>query len=165
VIIQKDYKFYAGHRNEELQDKCRNLHGHRYGIQCFFEVQRTGSYSTLFADFDDKIEPFLKQHYDHAMLINVNDALYDTLCDHMQRTGERFKFVEFNVPTSVENLAHRLFTEISGMGFQLNRIEVRETDSSVVIYTYQDWVKDRQNFADDCGADPPQLREAQHVCG
>lgn len=43
MIIQKDYKFYAAHRNEELQDKCRNLHGHRYGINCFFEVERTGA--------------------------------------------------------------------------------------------------------------------------
>ncbi len=62
MIIQKDYKFYAAHRNEELTDKCRNLHGHRYGIRCFFEVERTGSYSTLFADFDDKIEPHHDGH-------------------------------------------------------------------------------------------------------
>jgi 6-pyruvoyltetrahydropterin/6-carboxytetrahydropterin synthase len=78
MIIQKQYKFYAAHRNEELHDKCRNLHGHRYGVTCFFEVERTGSYSTLFAEFDDKIEPFLKAEYDHAMLINVNDSLYQT---------------------------------------------------------------------------------------
>ena len=37
MIIQKDYRFYAAHRNEELTDKCRNLHGHRYGIRCLFE--------------------------------------------------------------------------------------------------------------------------------
>jgi 6-pyruvoyltetrahydropterin/6-carboxytetrahydropterin synthase len=148
MLIQKDYKFYAAHRNEELQDKCRNLHGHRYGIRCFFDVQRTGSYSTLFADFDDRIEPFLKRNYDHAMLINVHDALYETLCDHMLRTGESFKMVEFDAPTSVENLAYRLFTEISEMGFRLNRIEVRETDSSVVIYTHEDWVRDERYFVE-----------------
>ena len=39
MIIQKEYKFYAAHRNEELTDKCRNLHGHRYGVTCFFEVR------------------------------------------------------------------------------------------------------------------------------
>ena len=48
MMIQKEYRFYAAHRNEELHDKCRNLHGHRYGMTCFFEVERTGSYSTLF---------------------------------------------------------------------------------------------------------------------
>lgn len=148
MLIQKDYKFYAAHRNEELQDKCRNLHGHRYGIRCFFAVERTGSYSTLFATFDDRIEPFLKREYDHGMLINIYDPLYETLCDHMQRTGERLKLKRFTEPTSVENLAYQLFTEISDMGFQLERLEVRETDTSVLAYTREDWLADRRRLAD-----------------
>lgn len=145
--IQKDYKFYAAHRNEELQDKCRNLHGHRYGIRCFFTVERTGSYSTLFGEFDARIEPFLKETYDHGMLINVHDPLYETLCDHMERTGESLKLKCFDRPTSVENLAHQLFTEITDMGFRLDRLEIRETDTSVVSYTRQDWVADNRAFA------------------
>jgi 6-pyruvoyltetrahydropterin/6-carboxytetrahydropterin synthase len=148
MIIQKDYKFYAAHRNEELTDKCRNLHGHRYGICCFFEVERTGSYSTLFSDFDARIEPHLKQYYDHGMLINVNDPLYETLREHTRRTGECFKLKEFTAPTSVENLAYMLFSEITEMGFRLNRLEVRETDSSVVIYTREDWIADSRYFAE-----------------
>jgi 6-pyruvoyltetrahydropterin/6-carboxytetrahydropterin synthase len=147
MFIQKEYKFYAAHRNEELQDKCRNLHGHRYGIRCFFEVERQGAITTLFGDFDEKIEPFLKSTYDHAMLINVRDPLYETLCDHMGRTGEDFRLVKFDAPTSVENLAYRLFSEITSMGFRLQRLEVRETDSSVVSYTRDDWVADERIFA------------------
>ena len=147
MIIRKEYKFYAAHRNEELDDKCRNLHGHRYSLRCFFEVKRQGAISTLFEDFDCKIEPFLKAEYDHGMLINANDTLYDTLCDHMRRTGEDLKLKVFNAPTSVENLAHRLFTEITQMGFRLNRLEVRETDSSVVIYTREDWIADNRLFS------------------
>ena len=145
--IDKEYKFYAAHRNEELTDKCRNLHGHRYGLRCVFEVERTGSYSTLFQDFDDKIEPYLKQIFDHSMLIHVNDPLFDTLRDHMQRTGEVLKLVEFEAPTSVENVAHRLFTDFTQMGFRLNRLEVRETDTSVVVYSREDWVADNRHFA------------------
>jgi 6-pyruvoyltetrahydropterin/6-carboxytetrahydropterin synthase len=144
MIIQKDYKFYAAHRNEELLDKCRNLHGHRYGITCYFEVERTGSLTTLFGDFDSKIEPFLKDKYDHGMLIHANDPLYESLCMHMHRTGETLKLNVFELPTTVENLAHKLFTEITEMGFRLARIEVRETDSSVVIYTREDWVADNR---------------------
>jgi 6-pyruvoyltetrahydropterin/6-carboxytetrahydropterin synthase len=147
MIIQKQYKFYAAHRNEEIEGKCRNLHGHRYGLVCAFEVERTGSYSTLFADFDNKIEPFLKQHYDHGMLINVHDTLYATLQDHMRRTGEAFKLKQFERPTSVENLAHLLFTEITEMGFRLKYLEIRETDTSVVVYTREDWVQDNRRFA------------------
>ncbi|MBJ7304429.1 MAG: 6-carboxytetrahydropterin synthase, partial [Gemmataceae bacterium] len=123
MIIRKEYKFYAAHRNEDLHDKCRNIHGHRYGIICFFEVERNGSISTLFSDFDEKIESYIKSHYDHAMLININDPLYLTLCDHMKRTGEDFRFKKFNEPTSVENLSWHLFSEITAMGFILAKIE------------------------------------------
>lgn len=148
MIIRKEYKFYAAHRNEELQDKCRNLHGHRYGVICHFEVERTGALTTLFADFDDRVEPHLKQNYDHGMLIHTNDSLYTTLLDHQRRTGEDFKLNCFDGPTTVENLARKLFTEITDLGFRLQRIEIRETDSSVVEYTRDDWIADNRFFAD-----------------
>ena len=147
MIITKDYKFYAAHRNEELKDKCKNLHGHRYGLKCFFEVVRTGSITTLFGDFDAKIKPLLKNEYDHAMLINVHDPLYETLQMHAERTGESFRLNKFERPTSVENLAFKLFTEITDLGFKLAKIEVRETDTSVLLYTRQDWIEDGRRFA------------------
>lgn len=147
MIIQKEYKFYAAHRNAELADKCSNLHGHRYGIVCHFEVQRTGALTTLFADFDSKVEPFLKREYDHGMLIDTQDSLFETLLDHMQRTGESLKLKKLAGPTTVENLAHQLFTEITEMGFCLAKLEVRETDTSVVSYTREDWVNDNRLFA------------------
>ncbi len=154
MIIQKEYKFYAAHRNEELRDKCRNLHGHRYGITCFFEVERTGALTTLFADFDRVVEPLLQKDYDHGMLIHVNDTLYQTLVGHTERTGEKLKLKPFARPTTVENLAHQLFTEITERGLRLNRLEVRETDSSVVIYTREDWVSDNREFAKAATASP-----------
>lgn len=160
MIIQKEYKFYAAHRNEELQDKCRNLHGHRYGIKCFFEVERKGSISTLFNDFDCVMEPFLKRVYDHALLIHTQDPLYDTFCDHMRRTGEQLKVKAFDRPTSVENLAYKLFTEITDFGFRLNRLEIRETDSSVIEYTREDWVKDKHYFST-----APKVEEFTEVSG
>jgi 6-pyruvoyltetrahydropterin/6-carboxytetrahydropterin synthase len=65
----------------------------------------------------------------------------------MERTGECFRLKKFTVPTSVENLCHQLFTEITEMGFRLNRLEIRETDTSVVEYTREDWVADNRHFA------------------
>lgn len=146
MIIEKQYKFYAAHRNEQLNDKCRNLHGHRYGVRCFFEVERQGDISTLFGDFDAKVEPWLKQNYDHALLINVNDPLYESLQLHMVRTGEDLRLNEFDRPTSVENLCCKLFSEITDLGFRLVRLQVQETDTSVVDYTRQDWLNDLRSF-------------------
>lgn len=146
MIIQKQYKFYAAHRNETLHDKCRNLHGHRYGLKCFFEVERDGDISTLFGDFDAQIEPWLKQHYDHAMLINVHDTLFESLQQHMLRTGEDLRLKVMERPTSVENLCHLLFSEITQMGFCLSHIEVQETDTSTVSYCREDWIRDNRTL-------------------
>lgn len=153
MIIQKSYKFYAAHRNEELQHKCRNLHGHRYGLRCCFRVKRKGSISTLFGDFDAKIEPFLKREYDHGMMINIHDPLYDALCDYMERSGDALKMKRFDGPTSVENLAHQLFCEISEMGFALESLEIQETDTSTVVYTRRDWMSHNRRLRerDSCG--------------
>ena len=146
MIIRKEYKFYAAHRNETLQDKCSNLHGHRYGLRCFFVVEREGDISTLFGDFDARVEPWLKERYDHSMLINIHDPLYESLQLHMARTGESLRLCEFDGPTSVENLCHKLFTEITQLGFRLNQLEVQETDTSVVSYSREDWVADNRYF-------------------
>lgn len=147
MIIRKEYKFYAAHRNETLRDKCSNIHGHRYGLRIHFEVERDGDISTLFGDFDAKVEPWLKQNFDHGMLINRNDPLYQTLLDHCERTGESFRLKVIDGPTSVENLAWVMFSEITEMGFRLDRIEIQETDTSTVLYTREDWVKDNRHFA------------------
>ncbi|MFZ9089986.1 MAG: 6-pyruvoyl trahydropterin synthase family protein [Planctomycetaceae bacterium] len=148
MIIRKEYKFYAAHRNETLQDKCSNLHGHRYGLLCHFEVERhADEISTLFGEFDAKIEPWLKNNYDHGMLINAHDPLYQTLLDHCRRTGETFRLKVFDGPTCVENLAWMMFTEITEMGFRLSHIEVQETDTSVVTYSREDWIRENRFFA------------------
>lgn len=157
MLIEKEYKFYAAHRNEELQDKCSNIHGHRYGLKCSFEVERNGSISTLFGEFDAKVEPLIKQKYDHGMLLNIHDPLLQSLNDHMERTGENLKLKLMNGPTSVENLAFMLFTEITELGFRLVRLDVRETDSSVVTYTIADWNHDRETVFRDqspCAIEP-----------
>ncbi|MBC20749.1 MAG: hypothetical protein CMJ74_10890 [Planctomycetaceae bacterium] len=141
MIISKEFKFYAAHRNEEIGGKCANLHGHRYGIICKFEVERVNSVSTPFAEFDDHVGRLIAEQYDHGMLIHRGDSLYSTLKRHEREFNEEFKMKILDGPTSVENLAHMLFTEITELGFRLVQLEVKETDTSVVEYTLEDWQK------------------------
>ena len=147
MIISKEFKFYAAHRNEEIGGKCANLHGHRYGLVCKFEVERVNSVSTPFAEFDDHVGRLILEQYDHGMLIHLGDPLYDTLKQHEQTYGESFKLKILDGPTSVENLAHTLFTEISSLGFRLVQLEVKETDTSIVEYTLEDWKKTNEESA------------------
>jgi len=142
--IRKEYKFYYAHRNQELTGtRCSRIHGHDCHLFLYFDVKRNGAISTLFNDFDIKIEPFLKKEFDHSILIDVNDRLYDTLREHERNTGEDLGLNVIPFPTSVENtcfyLAYRI---ISDFGFDLNRIEYQETRSSIVTYTRNDYQKD-----------------------
>ena len=153
MIIKKEYKFYAAHRNAQLSDKCRNIHGHRYGIIVHFEVERDGALSTLFRDFDAKIQPHLKKNYDHGLLIDVNDPVFPVLQKYVERTGDPLRFNRFVVPTTVENLGYKLFCEFTEFGFRIDCIEVRETDTSVIFYTREDWIADSRRAA--TLAEPP----------
>jgi hypothetical protein len=40
-----------------------------------------------------------------------------------------------------------LFTEVTDMGFRLAQLEIRETDTSVISYTREDWIRDNRVFA------------------
>lgn len=148
MIIQKSYKFYAAHRNALLDDKCRNLHGHRYGVQVQFQVQRDGHLTTLFSNFDDKVEPHLLEQYDHAMLIDRHDPLFPFLKMYEESTGDRLKLKILDFPTTVENIAFQLFTELTDFGFDVFSINVKETDSSEFIYTRADWIDDSRRTAE-----------------
>ena len=72
----------------------------------------------------------------------------------MTRTGEALRLNVFEMPTSLENLAYKLFGEITELGFTLAKIEVRETDTSVLTYTREDWISDSRAFAKSLNAPP-----------
>lgn len=146
MLIKKTFHFYAAHRNQSLKGKCSNIHGHRYGVTCYFEVHRNPnnpSVTVLFEDYD-KIEKLLKDKYDHSMLIDIHDELYSTITNthNAGKTLLPLKVVEMNGPTSVENLCYELYGDITDMDFELVQIEVQETDTSTVIYNRKDFEED-----------------------
>lgn len=138
--IEKKTHFYAAHRNQELKDKCCNLHGHSYFVVFTFEFKREGSITKLFGDIEVIIDPIVKGEFDHALLIDINDPLYLTLKTH----HPEFKMVEFNEPTSVENLCQMLFGKVSTALKEGDLIEltVQETTTSVIRYTAENYHSD-----------------------
>lgn len=131
----KDYHFYAAHRNETLDDKCRNIHGHTYYVKVFlvFGTVKTSGITMLFSDVDKLIDPIIKS-YDHGMMINCDDPLLTYLAKYIEDTGDKLKLKLFTGPTSAEALAEKLFNEITVAGLPIFRIEVRETTSSTIAY-------------------------------
>ena len=113
MIIQKTYKFYAAHRNEELSDKCRNLHGHRYAL----EISLGGA--LLDAPGDPEHGMVLDFHHakriakthivdpwDHAFLVYKHDT---QVVDFLASIPEHKTVILDNVPT-VEVLAATAFS-------------------------------------------------------
>ncbi len=130
IVLEKRYHFYAAHRNQHLQDKCRNIHGHTYYVTTYFSFDQpdNSGITVLFSDVDRKVEPLIKA-LDHALLLDVNDPIYQVLRDQdiLIRT--------FDVPTSVENLCQYLYNSIRNItGLPLTRIDIQETTTSIVRY-------------------------------
>lgn len=133
IHITRKYRFYAAHRNEELNDKCRNIHGHTYRIEAelmFPDPKSADGVSMVFSDIDKLIQPIIDL-YDHGFMINESDKLYFMLRQYFD-----FKLIPFKQTTSCENLAERLYRQIAPL-FEGNLISitVQETDSSIVKFT------------------------------
>lgn len=144
--IKKEYKMYCGHRNQDLRDKCFRPHGHDYKIFVTFNVERKGSISTLFDDFDKVIEPLLKDNYDHRFLIDKNDPLLKYFKMYEKEEGMDLGLKILDYPTSVENVCYDLFKEITKAGFDISHIDLQETRTSTVTYTKEDYEKDCYYF-------------------
>jgi len=132
----KKYHFYAAHRNETLDDKCKNIHGHTYyvEVELFFKTPTNGEITMLFSDVDKKIDPII-QDFDHGMLINVFDPLYPYLKAAQQDSKiNELKLIEFDCPTSVESLAKALFQAVKKTGLPISKISIQETTSSTINY-------------------------------
>jgi len=129
---RKRYHFYAAHRNQFIEGKCTNLHGHEYKVEVTISNEPEGEAGLGFSfeSIDKHIEPIIAE-YDHALLIDVGDKLFKVL----KKEFPDFKMVMFNGATSVEALAEKLFNECSlNAPFEIKSIEVQETQSSTCRY-------------------------------
>jgi 6-pyruvoyltetrahydropterin/6-carboxytetrahydropterin synthase len=143
MLIIKETKFFASHRNQELADKCINLHGHKYEVKLAYRLPRTtGGITTLFSELEDQFMSVISK-YDHAALWDKNDPLYQ----HIVKGGFDLKAVVFDGPTSVENLCFKLFGEVYALNPNLIWIEVKETTTSTIHYNYDDYVMDQLTFS------------------
>ena len=132
--IKKKYHFYAGHRNENLKDKCFNLHGHTYFVNMYFEFnydEETGI-TMLFSDIDKVVDPLIKL-LDHSLLIHNKDPLLKYLNLFIKEEKTPLKMFLMEKTTSAENLCHYLFFEVAKK-LPIKKITLQETTSSIVSY-------------------------------
>lgn len=148
--ITKEYKFYYGHRNQELNDKCFRPHGHHAKVFITFKVKRNGSISTLFNDFDSLIEPWFKEKFDHRFAIDINDPLLPYLEKFEKDRGESLGLNILPYATSVENMCYHIFKHlVEEFKFDVLEIKYQETVSSTITYNQEDYLSDKELFETD----------------
>lgn len=128
--VLKKYHFYAAHRNEYLNNKCSNLHGHTYYVEVKLSIEEVDGrgITMLFEDIDKFIDPII-EGYDHITFINSSDK---ELLNALTPLGMNLKVFDF--PTSAENICKQLYNDIKEVGLPVVEVSLKETTSSVVIY-------------------------------
>jgi 6-pyruvoyltetrahydropterin/6-carboxytetrahydropterin synthase len=141
IEITRKYHFYAAHRNELLNDKCFNLHGHTYRVEVVLEFPSEENVAVfeddpgvamLFSEIDEKIGSIFL-FLDHSTMLHVNDPLYEWLAEFNKKNSRAMKVIPFEFPTSCENLAQFLFESIEN-NLPIIALKLSETDSSTVTY-------------------------------
>jgi 6-pyruvoyltetrahydropterin/6-carboxytetrahydropterin synthase len=134
INIEKKYHFHAAHRNELINDKCKNLHGHTYHVTLSFPMSDPGKngITMLFSDIDKIVEPVINK-LDHSTLMNQNDPLLQYLNDYSLSYKDELKINVFPFPTSAENIAKYIMTAVKKAGLPCCQIKLAETTSSEVI--------------------------------
>lgn len=134
--IEKKYHFYSAHRNENLNDKCNNIHGHTYKVYVMLafnqsDMNNTTGTFTNFGTIDKIIEPLIYE-LDHATLASRFDKeLNDCIVDYPGVFG---KVVWIDGTTSVENLIIHIHKKlnVTEIGRFIKQISVEETTTSKV---------------------------------
>ena len=142
--VSKEIEFDAGHRVPNHNSKCRNPHGHRYKVRATISgalVTTPGaSNEGMLADFGDLKQILTeKVHdaFDHGFIVwDGDNVMLDALAP--STTGEWFKVIVVDYIPTAENLAQAIFiaieNDIVDMGFDLVRIDVWETPTSIATF-------------------------------
>jgi 6-pyruvoyltetrahydropterin/6-carboxytetrahydropterin synthase len=124
-------QFCCGHRVQEHESKCRNLHGHNY--VAFFEAH--GDLDDLgrvidFSVLKERIGGWIDANWDHGFVLGANDHVARSFVGGMP--GQKLYIMPAN-PTA-ENMADYLLRDVcplvlSGTGVTVRRVVLHETEN------------------------------------
>lgn len=151
TVIRLRSTFHAAHRLPHLPGKCRSLHGHTW--RAWADITTPGAEpddNGIIADFGyikTALNAITKTHFDHGVLLGVDDGLQHALtCDAYNDHPDEQKVFLFGKSTltkdlrwpTVENVAiavHRLLSEALGDSIIVESVTIQETDNNQATYT------------------------------
>jgi 6-pyruvoyltetrahydropterin/6-carboxytetrahydropterin synthase len=129
-------QFCAGHRVQQHESKCRNLHGHNY-VVFFHAVSDTGldplGRVIDFGVMKQRLGAFIDEQWDHGFILWREDR---EAIEAVQRVeGQKLSLLAVN-PTA-ENMARHLLDEVcpralDGTGVRIVKVVLWETENCFV---------------------------------
>jgi 6-pyruvoyltetrahydropterin/6-carboxytetrahydropterin synthase len=104
ITCTRRLQFCAGHRVVGHESKCRHLHGHNYVALLTAEAPRLDDIGRVidFGVLKDKYGTWIEEHWDHRMLLWVDDPI------RVQPGAHSPGIVRVPFNPTAENMAHHL---------------------------------------------------------
>lgn len=134
--LKTESAFDAAHFLSDYDGKCENLHGHRWRVIAWIEVdelQTSGQEKDMVVDFGDfkRALRSLVDQFDHMFIVEEGSLAPETIA---ALESETFKLLVVPWRTTSESFARHFFDELVEMGFPVTRVEVDETPNNCAYY-------------------------------
>lgn len=134
--LKTESSFDAAHFLTNYDGKCENLHGHRWRVIAWIEVehlQEGGQELDMVVDFSDFKQALrsLTEELDHMFIVEKGSLAPETIA---ALESETFRLFVVPWRTTSENFARYFFDRLSEMGFPVAKVEVDETPNNCAYY-------------------------------
>lgn len=134
--LKTESSFDAAHFLTNYDGKCENLHGHRWRVIAWIEVehlQEGGQELDMVVDFSDFKHALrsLTEELDHMFIVEKGSLAPETIA---VLESETFRLFVVPWRTTSENFARYFFDRLSEMGFPVAKVEVDETPNNCAYY-------------------------------
>ena len=136
-MITTTTHFDGAHFLAGYDGKCRNIHGHRWGIKVTAAAETLsgdGSDRAMVTDFSDlkKVLEGITDAFDHALIYEAG-SLKETTRAALREEG--FRMCEISFRPTAECLAKHIYDRMKDAGCPVYSVEVHETPGNAAIYT------------------------------
>ena len=128
--------FDAAHFLSDYDGKCENLHGHRWRVVAYLEVEelhKEGQDKDMVLDFGDfkKALRALTEAWDHSFIVEEGSLAPQTIkC--LEEESFKLSMVPFR--TTAENFARHFFGKLAEQGLPVSQVDVYETPNNCATY-------------------------------
>ena len=134
--LKTESAFDSAHFLTDYDGKCENLHGHRWRVVAYIEVeelQDSGTMKDMVVDFTvfKRDVRALALELDHTFIVEEGSLAPETVA---ALEGESFRLYFVPFRTTSENLAKYFFERLADMGYPVSQIEMYETPNNCAVY-------------------------------